>query len=168
MDYEEKRLHALTSLNLLDTPPSESFDRITRMAAQIFQLPIAAVSLTDIDRQWFKSKVGVDHGAIPRTKAPCAQVADNCKLVVIEDFERDERYCDSLLGISGIRFYAGAPLTTRDGYTLGALCVLGTEPRKITEAESSALQDLASMVMSQIELQHPPARLPIGLIFALS
>ncbi|MBW6425848.1 GGDEF and EAL domain-containing protein [Rhizobium sp. XQZ8] len=159
MDYEEKRLHALTSLNLLDTPPSESFDRITRMAAQIFQLPIAAVSLTDIDRQWFKSKVGVDHNAIPRTKAPCAQVADNCELVVIEDFERDERYCDSLLGVSGIRFYAGAPLTTREGYSLGALCVLGTEPRKITQAESTALQDLASMVMSQIELQHAFGRI---------
>ncbi len=159
MSYEDERLHALTNLNLLDTGPSESFDRITRMASQIFQLPIAAVSLTDGDRQWFKSKVGVDHNTIPRKKAPCAQVADSSKFVVIEDFERDERYCDSLLGVSGIRFYAGAPLTTREGYCLGALCVLGTEPRKITEAESTALTDLASMVMSQIELQHAFGRI---------
>jgi EAL domain-containing protein (putative c-di-GMP-specific phosphodiesterase class I)/GGDEF domain-containing protein len=159
MTYEEMRLHALTSLNLLDTSPSESFDRITRMASQIFRLPIAAVSLTDSDRQWFKSKVGVEHNTIPRKKAPCAQVADSSELLVIEDFERDERYCDSLLGVSGIRFYAGAPLTTKEGFCLGALCVLGTEPRRITEAESAALQDLASMVMAQIELQHAFGRI---------
>ncbi|CAN7630016.1 sensor domain-containing phosphodiesterase [Neorhizobium sp. LjRoot104] len=159
MTYEEMRLDALTSLNLLNTPASESFDRITRMASQIFQLPIAAISLTDSDRQWFKSKVGVEHNAIPRKKAPCGQVADSSEFVVIEDFALDSRYCDSLLGVSGIRFYAGAPLTTREGYCLGALCVLGTEPRKITEAESAALQDLASMVMSQIELQHAFGRI---------
>lgn len=157
--YEEKRLHALTSLNLLDTPASESFDRITRMASQIFQLPIAAVSLTDSDRQWFKSKVGVEHDGIPRNKAPCGEVADTAEFLVIEDFQADAQYCNSLLGVNGIRFYAGAPLTTREGYSLGALCVLGTEPRKITEAEITALQDLASMVMSQIELQHAFGRI---------
>jgi EAL domain-containing protein (putative c-di-GMP-specific phosphodiesterase class I)/GGDEF domain-containing protein len=159
MNHEEKRLYALRSLNLLDTPPSESFDRITRMASQIFQLPVAAVSLTDTDRQWFKSKVGVDHNTIPRRKAPCAQVAESSELLVIEDFEKDARYCDSLLGVSGIRFYAGAPLTTREGYSLGALCVLGTEPRTVTEAEATALKDLASMVMAQIELQHAFGRI---------
>ena len=72
---EEARLDALRKLNLLDTPPSESFDRITRMASQIFDLPIAAVSLTDSDRQWFKSRVGVEHMSTPRETAPCAQVA---------------------------------------------------------------------------------------------
>ncbi|MDN4634707.1 sensor domain-containing phosphodiesterase, partial [Sphingomonas sp. PsM26] len=76
-DYqEEARLDALYQLKLLDTSPSESFDRITRMASQIFGLPVAAVSLTDRDRQWFKSRVGVDHCSIPRDKAPCAQVAE--------------------------------------------------------------------------------------------
>ena len=158
-NQEEKRLHALTSLNLLDTPASESFDRITRMASQIFQVPIAAVSLTDRDRQWFKSKVGIDHDTIPRRKAPCAEVADHNTFLVIEDFVQDPRYCDSLLGVSGIRFYAGAPLVTRDGFSLGALCVLGTEPRRITEAETSALRDLASIVMAQIELQHAFGRI---------
>ena len=72
---ETARLDALRQLNLLDTPASESFDRITRMAAQLFDLPIAAVSLTDSDRQWFKSRVGVAHQAIPRDGAPCAKVA---------------------------------------------------------------------------------------------
>jgi GAF domain-containing protein len=70
--HEAERLDALRKLNLLDTPPSEAFDRITRMAAQLFQLPVAAVSLTDSDRQWFKSRVGVEHSTIPRMKAPCA------------------------------------------------------------------------------------------------
>jgi EAL domain-containing protein (putative c-di-GMP-specific phosphodiesterase class I)/GGDEF domain-containing protein len=151
---EELRLQALHSLNLLDTPASEAFDRVTRMAAQLFKLPIAAVSLTDSDRQWFKSRVGVDHDRIPRAKAPCAEVAESADTLVIEDFASDARYCDSLLGANGIRFYAGAPLVTRDGYALGALCVLGTEPRKAEASEIAALRDMAAMVMDQIELQH--------------
>jgi len=151
---EEERLDALRTLNLLDTPPSESFDRITRMASQIFNLPIAAVSLTDRDRQWFKSRVGVDHCSIPREKAPCGQVAESADVLVIPDFAQDACYADSLLGRSGIRFYAGAPLVTREGYGLGALCVLGTEPRTIAAFELTALMDLAAMVMGQIELQH--------------
>ena len=154
MTYETDRLNALRSLDLLDTPPSESFDRITRMAAQIFGLPIAAVSLTDSDRQWFKSRVGVDHWQIPRETAPCGQVSDSCGFLLIRDFEADPYYKNSYLGQNGIRFYAGAPLTTRDGYTLGAMCVLGTEPRDITDDERRALTDLAAMVMAQIELQH--------------
>ena len=151
---EEERLNALQTLNLLDTPPSESFDRITRMASQIFNLPIAAVSLTDRDRQWFKSRVGVDHHSIPRDKAPCAQVAESSDVLVIPDFAQDACYAESLLGRSGIRFYAGAPLVTREGYGLGALCVLGTEPRTIAAFEMTALKDLAAIVMAQIELQH--------------
>ena len=72
--YERKRLSTLRQLNLLDTPPSESFDRITRIASELFNLPIAAVSLTDEDRQWFKSRVGIEHWEIPRFKACCGEV----------------------------------------------------------------------------------------------
>ncbi|MCE9684449.1 sensor domain-containing phosphodiesterase [Halomonas alkalisoli] len=151
---EQARLFALHQLDLLDTLPSESFDRITRMASQLFDLPIAAVSLTDVDRQWFKSRVGVDHWQIPREKAPCAQVSDTSGVVVITDMLASRYYRDSHLANSGIRFYAGAPLTTREGYTLGSMCVLGTEPREITKQERAALCDLAAMVMAQIELQH--------------
>lgn len=159
-DYREAaRLDALHQLKLLDTPPSEHFDRITRMAAQIFGLPIAAVSLTDRDRQWFKSRVGVAHDSIPRHKAPCAEVAAACDLVVIEDFALHPGYGDSLLAQHGTRFYAGAPLVTSDGYGLGALCVLGTEPRTATAEELAALSDLAAMVMAQIELQHAFGRI---------
>ncbi|WP_424136214.1 putative bifunctional diguanylate cyclase/phosphodiesterase [Roseomonas chloroacetimidivorans] len=151
---EEARLDALRQLNLLDTEPSEAFDRITRMAAQIFGLPIAAVSLTDLDRQWFKSRVGITHNSIPRDKAPCAQVAECAHMVVIPDLLEDSRYRDSHLARTGVRFYAGAPLTTRDGFGLGAMCVLGTEPRQASATELASLTDLAAMAMAQIELQH--------------
>ena len=156
---ESNRLDALQRLNLLDTPPSESFDRIVRMASQIFDLPIAAVSLTDSDRQWFKSRVGVEHWSIPREKAPCAQIAESGGVLVIEDFRTDPCYHDSVLGKAGVRFYAGAPLLTRDGFCLGAMCVLGLEPRVATPSEVRALQDLAAMVMAQIELQHAFGRI---------
>lgn len=156
--YEQERLFALKQLNLLDTPPSESFDRITRMACQLFDLPIAAVSLTDSNRQWFKSRVGVVHTEIARFKACCAEVADSSQMLVINDLLESPFYRDGPLARSGIRFYAGAPLVTRDGYTLGAMCVLGTEPRDITNREQAALRDLASMVMGQIEMQHAYGR----------
>jgi EAL domain-containing protein (putative c-di-GMP-specific phosphodiesterase class I)/GAF domain-containing protein len=152
--HEEARLDALHKLNLLDTSPSESFDRITRMASQIFDLPVAAVSLTDQDRQWFKSRVGIEHMSIPRDKAPCARVAESAEAILIPDLLADECYRTSILAGQGVRFYAGAPLVTRDGFGLGALCVLGTEPRSASATEMAALNDLAQMVMSQIELQH--------------
>jgi EAL domain-containing protein (putative c-di-GMP-specific phosphodiesterase class I)/GAF domain-containing protein len=151
---EQARLSALQDLNLLDTPPSESFDRITRMASQLFNLPIAAVSLIDKDRQWFKSRVGMDLRQCSRDKAPCAQVAETREVLVLPDVLKDPYYSGSLLAESGMRFYAGAPLVTRDGFGLGSMCVIGTAPREITEQEKTALKDLAAMVMAQIELQH--------------
>ncbi len=164
---EEERLDALRRLNLLDTAPSEAFDRITRMASQIFALPIAAVSLTDHDRQWFKSRIGVEQASsIPRDRAPCAQVTASNALLVIPDLLADSYYRDSPLAQSGVRFYAGAPLTTRDGFGLGAMCVCGREPREASESELASLTDLAAMAMAQIELQHafgrvdPISRLP--------
>lgn len=151
---EDARLHALKQLRLLDTPPAESFDRITRMASQLFDLPIAAISLTDSDRQWFKSRIGVEHWEIPRDRAPCGEVAETNSSLVIPDLLEHPSYRGSLLAQSGIRFYAGAPLTTREGFCLGAMCVLGTKPRQVTGQEQAALNDLAAMVMAQVELQH--------------
>ena len=155
---EARRLDALYKLDLLDTLPSPAFDRITRMAAQLFGLPIAAISLTDTDRQWFKSRVGVEHTEIPRLRAPCAGVVDSAAALVIPDLLADDDYRDSHLARDGVRFYAGAPLTTPDGHCLGAMCVLGLAPRQITPAEQACLADLAAMVMAQIELQHALGR----------
>ena len=155
---EARRMQALRKLNLLDTPPSEAFDRITRMAARLFNLPIAAVSLTDTDRQWFKSRVGVEYTSIPRLKAPCGTVAASRDVLVIADLLADAGYCDSPLAAGGIRYYAGAPLVTQDGHCLGALCVLGTAPRATTAEEMASLHDLAGMVMAQIEMMHAIGR----------
>ncbi|TCL88911.1 EAL domain-containing protein (putative c-di-GMP-specific phosphodiesterase class I) [Rhizobium sp. PP-WC-2G-219] len=149
----------LKKINLLHAPYCESFDRITRIARHIFDLPIAAVSLTDVDRQWFKSRVGVQHQSIPGHLAPCAEVAETTNVLIIKDMAADARYRESHLGQSGIRFYAGAPLVTQKGFGVGALCVLGTEPRDVTDSEIRALTDLAEMVMAQIELQHAYRRI---------
>jgi EAL domain-containing protein (putative c-di-GMP-specific phosphodiesterase class I) len=159
---EAARLDALHKLELLDSAPSEAFDRVTRMAAQLFGVPIAAVSLTDSDRQWFKSRVGVHHTAIPRERAPCAQVAETSTLLVVPDLMADDCYRDSNLAASGVRFYAGAPLITADGFCLGAMCVLDTAPRQVSPVERAALQDMAAMVMAQIELQHALGRIDPG------
>jgi EAL domain-containing protein (putative c-di-GMP-specific phosphodiesterase class I)/GGDEF domain-containing protein len=163
---EASRLDVLHKLNLLDTPPNESFDRITRMASQLFKLPLAAVSLTDSNRQWFKSRVGIVHESIPRLKAPCAQIVDKAQMLVVNDLLASSDYSDSPLAGAGVRFYAGAPLLTSDGYCLGSMCVLGAEPREVSEAECAALRDMADMVMAQIELRHalgrvdPASKLP--------
>ena len=156
---EAARLDALRQLDILNISPSESFDRITRMASQIFGLPIAAVSLTDEDRQWFMSRVGVAGTQIDRYRAPCAEVAETTRALVIPDLLAHPTYAHSRLAENGTRFYAGAPLVTRDGYGLGSLCVLGTEPREATADEMAALRDLAAMTMAQIELQHAFGRI---------
>lgn len=155
---EASRLDALYRLKLLDTPPSEALDRITRMAARVFGLPIAAVSLTDVDRQWFKSRVGVEHESIPRMKAPCAEVSETSGVLVIADLLEDRCYRDSVLAASGVRYYAGAPLIMADGHCLGAICVLGLAPRATTQEEIAYLSDLAAMVMAHIELRHAVGR----------
>lgn len=145
---------ALHDLALLDTPASESYDRIVRTASRLLGVPIAAVSLTDSHRQWFKSHIGTAGREIPRASAPCAEVTANAAMLVVPDLQHDVRFQGSVLAQTGIRFYAGAPLITRDGYTLGAMCVLDRSPRQATEADLAALRDLAAMVMAQIELEH--------------
>jgi len=151
---EEVRLNALRDLRLLNTPPSESYDRLTRLASRLLNAPVSTVSLTDHDRQWFKSKVGVDVSEIPRHQAPCSYAIEGNGVFVVPDLADDPRFVGSPLVKAGIRFYAGAPLFTRSGHGLGTICVLDDKPRQIDESEKGVLQDLAGMVMSQIELQN--------------
>lgn len=151
---EVERINALRQLGLIDSPPSESFDRITRMAGQIFSLEASAISLTDSDRQWFMSRLGVSDTQMPRHDAPCNEVTESGGRLLVPDLLANARYADSTLAGTGARFYAGAPLITREGHCLGALCVVGGAPRTATEEEMSALDDLAAMVMAQIELRH--------------
>ena len=155
---EASRLAVLRDLALLDTPESDAYDRITRMASRLFGVPIAAVSLTDANRQWFKSHVGTSGREIPREKAPCAEVTAQAGTVVVTDLQQDPRFSDGILARSGVRFYAGAPLITRDGHVLGAMCVLDQTPRELTEGERASLRDFAAMVMAQVELEHDYGR----------
>jgi EAL domain-containing protein (putative c-di-GMP-specific phosphodiesterase class I)/GGDEF domain-containing protein len=159
IENEEARLNALRNLRLLDTPPSESFDRITRMASRLLRAPVSTISLTDHDRQWFKSRVGVDLAEIPRKQAPCSYTIRSDRVFVVPDLLDDVRFKDSPLANVGIRFYAGAPLITRSGYGLGTLCVIDEKPRGMSEDEQSVLVDLAAMVMTQIELQNTIGRI---------
>lgn len=156
---ERRRLDALLALNLLETPPSESYDRITRLASQMLGTPLAAVSLTDANRQWFKSALGTTGREIPRHQAPCAVVSTTRQPLVVRDMQEDERFIGSPLVAAGLRFYAGAPLVTQDGQGLGAMCVLDVTPRQVTPAELRGLTDLAAMVMAQVELEHAFGRI---------
>jgi EAL domain-containing protein (putative c-di-GMP-specific phosphodiesterase class I)/GGDEF domain-containing protein len=153
IENEEARLNALRNLHLLDTPPSENFDRITRMASRLLGAPVSTVSLTDHDRQWFKSKVGLDISEIPRAEAPCNYAIHNEAVFVVPDMLDDVRFKTSAMAKAGIRFYAGAPLITKPGYSLGTLCIVDDKPRDISDDEKRLLVDLAAMVMSQVELQ---------------
>jgi EAL domain-containing protein (putative c-di-GMP-specific phosphodiesterase class I) len=159
IENEAARQNALRNLRLLDTAPSESFDRITRLASRLLGAPVSTISLTDHDRQWFKSRFGVDLAEIPRGEAPCNYAIHADEVFVVPDMLADDRFKDSLLANAGIRFYAGAPLITRTGYALGTLCVVDDKPRTVTDDERNLLVDLAAMVMTQIELQNTIGRI---------
>jgi len=156
---EAERLDALRKLELLDTPPSEAFDRITRMAAQLFGLPVAAVSLTDADRQWFKSRVGLALPETPREQSFCSHAILGEQPMLVFDAQQDLRFAGNPLvtGAPHIRFYAGVPLLDAQGYRLGTLCVLDREPRRLRERELRALRELAKIAMEEIRRRRPPA-----------
>jgi len=167
-DDEGQRLFFLRSTGLLDTTASAAFDRITRLASQIFEVPISLISLVDEQRQWFKSRVGLDVDETPREVSFCAYCVSERAPLVVPDARQDARFAGNLLvtGAPGIRFYAGAPLVLPTGHVLGSLCIIDTRPRAFSAAQLQLLQDLAALVMSQIDLHqlagrvHEVTRLP--------
>jgi diguanylate cyclase (GGDEF)-like protein/PAS domain S-box-containing protein len=150
---EQDRLDALDSLAVLDTPAEPRFDRFTRLATLTFGVPIALVSLVDRDRQWFKSRCGLDVDETPRSIAFCSHAVAQDELLVVEDALLDPRFAGNPLvtGAPHIRFYAGQPLRC-DGHAVGTLCVIDCAPRRFTQAQRQALRDLAALV--EIELNN--------------
>jgi EAL domain-containing protein (putative c-di-GMP-specific phosphodiesterase class I)/GGDEF domain-containing protein len=157
---EDARLAALRNLHLLDTGPAKAFDRITRMAGRLLRVPIASVSLIDEERQYFKSRLGFDLVEAPRAQSPCNWTIAAGVPCTIPDMREDPRFEHTPMVLhGGIRAYAGAPLVTRTGYSLGTLCVMDTAARSFNADEIEVLTDLADMVMAQIELQNSIGRI---------
>jgi two-component sensor histidine kinase len=152
---EAQRLAAVRRYDILDTPPDGSFDRITAIAARRFSVPISIISIVDHDRIWFKSRHGVPVDQIGRDPGLCASAILSTDPHVLADAKADPRSLANPLvaGDFGLRFYAGVPLRTSDGYNLGTLCIIDKQARPISQDEIDELQDLASVVMDQMELR---------------
>lgn len=151
---EKARLRDLRSLDILDTPPEERFDRLTRIANRLFGVPISLVSLVDDDRQWFKSSAGLNACETPRDISFCGHAILGDDIFVVNDTSRDKRFVDNPLVLNdpSIKFYAGCPLTSLNGYKLGTMCLIDTAPRKFAKKDKTLLKDLAAMVEHEIEL----------------
>jgi PAS domain S-box-containing protein len=149
---EVHRLRALRDVNLLDTPAEERFDRITRLAARLFDAPIALVSLVDADRQWFKSRVGLDAAQTERSISFCTYAIAQDDIFLVEDALQDPRFADNPLvtGEPGIRFYAGFPLAAHDGSRLGTLCIIDRKPRRFDAGEQAQLRDLGNIAANEV------------------
>lgn len=155
-DNELERIAALHALRILDTPPEPRFDRITRLAATLFDAPTALVSLIDSERQWFKSRHGFDGCETSRGDAFCSRalLLPAGSVMVIEDATRDARFADNpfVTAEGGVRFYAGAVLTTESGHNLGTLCIVDTRPREFSQAQRALLRELGDLITEQLEL----------------
>ena len=162
-DNEQRRLQALHDYHVLDTPPQACFDDITELAARVFAVPTALVSLIDHDRQWFKSRVGLDPAVTqtPRDIALCNTTIRGSEVMVVTDARQDPRFADNPLVTAepGLRFYAGAPLRTPDGLAVGTLCLIDTSPRRFNPAQREALAVLSRQVVAQLELRKQHAAL---------
>ena len=152
--FEAQRLQRLRELGIMDTLPDAAFDAITELAAQMGECPIALITLVDEDRQWFKSRVGLQVTQTAREFAFCAHaILQPQEVMLVEDALRDERFFDNPLvtGEPNIRFYAGAPIVTPDGLALGTVCLIDHVPRQLSAQQAATLRALATAVQSMIQ-----------------
>ncbi|MGL5667749.1 MAG: diguanylate cyclase domain-containing protein [Shewanella sp.] len=151
-ENELQRLATLRALNVLDTDAEERFDRITRLTRRIFTLPICLVTLVDANRQWFKSRQGIEVEQTPRDISLCAHAINHDGIFVVHDALKDPRFCDNPLVTEPphIRFYVGYPLTIHGEFRVGTLCLIGNEPRDFTEEDAETLTDLGQMVEAEL------------------
>jgi two-component system, cell cycle sensor histidine kinase and response regulator CckA len=161
-EADDKRVAALHRYRVLDTPEEAAFDRITELAARLFQAPIAVVSFVDRERQWFKSHFGLNIAETPREHSFCTYTILSDQTMVVGDAAKDDRFRDRamVVGNCRIRFYAGAPLINPEGHRIGTLAVMDTRPRSsFTEEEIASLADLAGVVMHELNLNRELANL---------
>jgi GAF domain-containing protein len=152
---EAGRVAALEKYAILDTDAEQSFDDLTLLASFICKTPMALISLVDEDRQWFKSRVGMDAKETTRDIAFCSTAILQANVFVVPDALKDDRFRDNPLVVSDphIRFYAGAPLINEDGYALGTLCVVDRAPRELAPDQKEALKALSRLVLAQLEFR---------------
>ena len=152
---EAARLENLRSFGLLDTPPEEQFNELTDMAARVCEAPLAMISLVDAKRQWFKSSIGIEICETDRDVSFCGHAILGTDVFEIPDTHADPRFCDNPLvtGEPGIRFYAGAPLRSAEGFTLGALCVIDRVPRKLNPSQRELLMRIARRVVNEMTIR---------------
>ena len=145
---ESDRIKALRRLNILDSPPEERFDRLTRLARRLFDAPIALVSLVDSNRQWFKSNEGLEVRETPLEWSFCSHAVSEREMLVVPDTLADERFQENplVLGDPSIRFYAGQPILEPRGSAIGTLCIIDREPREMSEEDRTLLSDMANLV----------------------
>ncbi|HZP92628.1 MAG TPA: sensor domain-containing diguanylate cyclase [Burkholderiales bacterium] len=159
---EAGRLNAVKRYGILDTPPDAVLDRVTALAARLFQAPIALISIVDSDRIWFKSRHGLELPQVGRDAGLCASAILQYLPWIVTDARTDPRTRANPLvtGAHGLRFYAAAPLTTTDGYNIGTLCIADRHPRAFDVVQAGILQDLAFLVMHELDLRLAIQRMP--------
>lgn len=152
---EDERIKALKRYEILDTPEDGSWDRLTRLAAKIFNMPIAVVSLVDTDRIWFKSHHGLNVREIGTDPGLCTTAIMSDDIYIVENAIEDPRTLTNPLVVSefGLRFYASVPLKTVDGFNIGTFAIIDNKQRYLTESQQETLKELAGIAMDEIELR---------------
>ena len=154
-ENETARLETLRQYQILDTDAEDTFDDLTRLAAYVCDTPTALISLVDANRQWFKARVGIRARETPRNISICGHAITQKGCFIVEDALTDERFADNPLvtGEPFVRFYAGMPLMSPEGFAIGTLCVMDRQPHTLSNKQIDALEMLSNQVMSQLELR---------------